>query len=261
MARIILVLASTSVAQSTYQVVSVNNSGSIRGTVKWSGPQPKELSFLINKDNQVCDPGAQKKRDLERLVIGPQGGVANTIVYLKNISQGKAMDLPEPRRFLDQKHCRYEPHILLVPQNVALQMKSSDAVLHTVHMEGAASFNLPFPFPDQVISRTMAAPGLINVRCNGGHVWMNAEIMVVPHPYYVVTDESGKFEISEVPPGEYEIEAWHEGWEMVRQVGGFDVLTERRVQRPVFSQPGTWNKKVVVSADHAAVVDFTISRN
>jgi hypothetical protein len=57
------------------------------------------------------------------------------------------MDLPEPRRFLDQRHCRYEPHILLVPQDAEVRMKSSDsdATLHTVHMDGAATYNLPFP--------------------------------------------------------------------------------------------------------------------
>jgi hypothetical protein len=84
-------------------------------------------------------------------------------------------------------------------------MKSSDAVLHTVHMDGAATFNLPFPFPNQTISRTMPSTGLVNVKCNGGHVWMNAEILVVPHPYYAVTDESGKFELTDVPPGTYQI--------------------------------------------------------
>lgn len=41
---------------------------------------------------------------------------------------------------------------------------------------------------------------------------MNAELMVVPHPNYVVTDESGRFELNDVPPGSYEIVAWHEGW-------------------------------------------------
>ena len=35
--------------------------------------------------------------------------------------------------------------------------------------------------------------GLVNLKCNGGHVWMNAELLVVPHPYYSVTDEDGKF--------------------------------------------------------------------
>ena len=255
---ILLLVANVAVAQSSYQVVPVSAAGTIRGTVKWSGPQPRGLSFPINKDNAVCDPTSEKSRDLQRLIIGPQGGVANTIVYLKNISQGKAMDIPEPRRFLDQKHCQYEPHILLVPQNTDLQMKSSDAVLHTVHMDGAASYNLPFPFPDRVVSRTMPSAGLINVRCNGGHVWMNAEIMVVPHPYYAVTDENGKFVISGVPPGQYQIEAWHEGWELVRQEASFDVLTQRRIQRPVFSQPSTWDKKVAVIADHTAEVEFLI---
>ena len=67
-------------------------------------------------------------------MIGADGGVANTVVYLKNISQGKAMDLPEARQHLDQKTCRYVPHILLVAQGADLQVKSSDAVLHTVHM-------------------------------------------------------------------------------------------------------------------------------
>src|SRR5207249_8607215 len=83
----------------------------------------------ITKDPASCDPDSHKTRDLERLIVGPQGGVANTVVFLKNISSGKAMEMPEPRRFLDQRHCRYEPHILLVPQGELLKMKSSDATL------------------------------------------------------------------------------------------------------------------------------------
>lgn len=246
-------------AQNSYQVISIAHPGTIRGTVKWSGPQPPSSLLPITKDPEVCDPDARKKRDLERLVIGPDGGVANTVVYLKNISSGKPMDLPEQRRFLDQKHCRYEPHILLVPVNQSLEMKSSDAVLHTVHMDGAASYNLPFPFVDRVVSRPMPSPGLVSVRCNGGHVWMNAEILVVSHPYYAVTDESGNFELSDVPPGNYEIVAWHEGWKMIRETTAFDVLTERRVQRPVFSEPRTWEKSVSVRNDDTSVVNFTLS--
>lgn len=135
-----------SVAQSGYQVVSLAGTGSIGGTVQWAGPMPYPATFLINKDNAICDPDKNGIRDLERLSVGARGGVANTVVFLKDISRGKAMDIPEPRRFLDQKRCRYEPHILLVPQNTALQMKSSDAVLHTVHMDGAATLQLAVSF-------------------------------------------------------------------------------------------------------------------
>src|SRR5579863_345251 len=102
---------------SDYRVVSVSNGGIIKGTVKWSGPEPHLSSFPITKDPQICDPDSHKTRDLERLVIGPQGGVANTVVFLKNISAGKGFDFPQSRRFLDQTHCRYEPHIMLVPQD------------------------------------------------------------------------------------------------------------------------------------------------
>jgi len=246
------------VAQSSYQVVQLNQTGTISGTVKWAGPIPRIPAFPIDKDPQICDPDSHKTRDLDRLIVGPQNGVANTVVFLKNISRGKAMDIPEARRSLDQRQCRYEPHILLVAQSGPLQLMSSDAVLHTVHMDGAASYNLPFPFTNRPVTRTMPTAGLVNVRCNGGHSWMNAEILVVPHPYYTVTDESGKFELTDVPPGQYEIEAWHEGWKLQREEAAFDVLTERKIRWPVFSDPKTWDKDVTVNPNEKAVVNFVL---
>ena len=253
-----LMVAVEASAQSSYQVVQLTQVATISGTVKWSGPLPHIPSFPIDKDPQVCDPDSHKTRDLDRLIVGSQSGVANTVVFLKDISRGKAMDIPEPRRFLDQKQCRYEPHILLVPENGPLQLKSSDAVLHTVHMDGAATYNLPFPFTDRPVTRTMPTAGLVNVRCNGGHAWMNAELMVVPHPYYTVTDENGKFELTDVPPGQYQIVAWHEGWKLAREEAAFDVLTQRKVRRPIFSDPKTWEKKVTVNPNENAVVNFVL---
>jgi hypothetical protein len=247
-------------SQSSYKAIAVTSGGTISGTVRWSGQVPHALLFPITKDAQICDPESKKNADLERLIVGPEGGVANTVVYLKNITSGKPMDLPEQRRHLDQKHCRYIPHILLVAQNDTLKMVSSDATLHTIHMDGAATFNLPFPFPDRVNSRTMPAPGLVNLRCNGGHVWMNAEMFVVLHPYYAVTDESGRFELSNVPPGTYQIVAWHEGWNLLGKEQAYDVLTEHSVQRPVFSEARTWEKPVVVNANAVTTMDFVLSK-
>jgi len=91
-AAVVLALVAAVSAQD-YQVIPVRNGGTINGTVKWSGPMPHLIPFVINKDPLICDPNSQKTRDLERLIVGSQGGVANTVVFLKDISHGKAMDL------------------------------------------------------------------------------------------------------------------------------------------------------------------------
>lgn len=259
LALLVLLVSTQGRAQSGYQVITVSDGGTITGTVKWSGPVPKVTAVAINKDPEVCDPQSQKKRDLERLLVATNGGVANTVVFLKDITKGKAMDLPEDHQFLNQKTCRYEPHVLLVPADGTLKIKSSDPILHTVHMSGASDYNLPFPFANQTVSRTMNRQGLVDLRCNAGHVWMNAEMIVVSHPYYAVTDEDGNFKLTNIPPGDYEIEAWHEGWKVVGQGSVYDVMTQMRVQRPVFSDPMEWTKKVSVSANGTTSVNFNIS--
>jgi len=254
----VLLACQFSAAQSGYQVISVQNGGKIKGTVKWQGALPHLFVSEINKDPQVCDPLGQKHRDMERLVVSSEGGVANTVVYLKNVTAGKAMDLPFPRRFLNQKNCRYEPHILLVPEEGILTVKSSDPILHTVHMSGSADYNLPFVTAGQEISRPMTREGMVDLRCNAGHVWMNAEMMVASNPYYTVTDADGNFELSDVPPGQYEIAAWHEGWRMVGESPLYDVMTQVRVKRPIFSAPVTWSKPVTVPAHETVEVHFTL---
>ena len=254
-------IAPAALSQSDYQVVTVSNPGTIKGSVKWKGAVPSPLTLPISKNPEVCDPESQKVRNLERLIVGPTAGVANTVVYLKNISQGKPLEIPQQFRSLDQRTCRYQPHILLVPLNGELDMKSSDPLLHNVHMSGGASYNLPFPIKDQVISRTMHQAGLISISCNAGHVWMNGEILVVPHPYYTVTDESGNFELTDVPPGDYEIEAWHEGWHIAREEVAYDVTTQQKVKRPIFSDPLAWDSNVTVAPSATQTVNFEISES
>lgn len=253
------ILATTAAAQGGYQVATVSDGGTITGVVKWAGPPAKDLTLPISKNPDICDPQKTGTRPLERLVVGADGGVANTVVYLKEISKGKAWDLPPARQSLDQKNCRYLPHIMLVPQNADLSMKSSDSILHNIHMTGAAYYNLPFPIKDKVITRPFRQNGVADLKCDAGHVWMNSEVLVVKHPYYAVTDEHGRFKLTDVPPGDYIVEAWHEGWHVARQETFMDVDTHQQRERPIFSDPKTWDQKVTVSAKGTATVNFEIS--
>jgi plastocyanin len=248
-------------AQNSYQVISVPDGGTITGVVKWSGERPKPITLPITKDAATCDPEHAGTRDLGRLDIGADGGVENTVVYLKGIAAGKAWDLPDSRRHLDQKQCQYVPHITLVAVGGDLAIKSSDAILHTVHMVGAADYNLPFPMTDVTLTRTMHKGGTVDLKCNAGHIWMNGVVMVVPDPYYAVTDDHGEFKITGVPPGDYEIVAWHEGWKVAREEPVLDVGTQTKTKRYYFTDPVTWQKKVSVPANGRASVDFQISEH
>ena len=261
LAATILSMSGFASAQGTYTVTPVVDGGTITGTVKWAGTRPKPLLLPINRDQNVCDPNDAKMRDLERLEIAENGGVANTVVYLANISHGKPIDLPLARRSLNQKQCRYEPHIFLVPQGGALSMMTSDPVLHNIHMTGASSYNAAFVNQGQTVSETLNEPGVIDVQCNGGHAWMNAEILVVRHPYYAVTDENGKFTLNDVPPGQYQIVAWHEGWHIAGRENKVEVFTQTTMQHLRYSEPVTWRKSVTVEPHQTAQVSFEISEH
>src|ERR1700730_5319191 len=254
-----LLSTSQAVPEGNYEVIDVHDSGAISGTVKWSGEPVKAPSAPITKDPEVCDPEGTKTRDLERLIVGSGGGVENTVVYLVDVTRGKAMNLPETRRVLDQKSCRYIAHVALVPAEAEYRLKSSDPILHTVHMMGAADFNLPFPFQNQFISRTLHKPGVIDLKCNAGHVWMNGIVMVVRHPYYAVTDDHGEFQLTDVPPGEYQIAAWHESWKVAREEQTLDVGSQKMTKRLFFGEPVIMQKKVEVKGSAKVTVNFQLS--
>ena len=82
---------------------------------------------------------------------------------------------------------------------------------HNVHGEGAGrQFNYSQPLPNMKNTTTFSTPDvMVRFKCNV-HGWMEAYVGVLPHPYFAVTANGGAFELEDVPPGTYTIEAWHE---------------------------------------------------
>ncbi|MBI4531540.1 MAG: hypothetical protein HY709_08450, partial [Candidatus Latescibacteria bacterium] len=113
-----------------YTVVTVTNGGTISGTVTYAGTASAPNALQVNKDVEVC--GKEPHHD-QSLVVGANKGIADVIVSLKNIRQGKALDTLGSTFTLDQRGCIYWPHVRLVPVNTPLKILNSDGILHNIH--------------------------------------------------------------------------------------------------------------------------------
>src|SRR5207249_10769372 len=89
---------------------------------------------------------------------------------------------------------------------------NSDGILHNVHAlpKINSGFNRPMPANVKEASATFSKPeDLFQIKCDV-HPWMQAYVAVFTHPFFSVTGKDGKFTISGLDPGTYEITAWQE---------------------------------------------------
>jgi len=228
----------------------VQGGGTISGKVTWKGTKLEIEPFAINKNPEVCDTDGSGKRPSNRLLVSENGGVANAVVYLEDIQQGKP--LPTAGAKLDQKGCHYVSHITILPRKAELTLSSSDAILHNVHMYDAASYNIPFPNMN-TLAKKMRKAGIVRIRCDAGHGWMSAYVFVVDHPYYALTDENGQFTLTDVPPGSYTIKMWHEHWEVEQKTEKDGLVTGYEFEDPIEQA-----KNVEVPSGGRASVDFEL---
>jgi len=200
-------------------------SGTIRGQVKFVGVAPKRAEIA----NKPCHDGAASPLLDETVVVNEKTGtLANVFVYLADVpsSDGSKRDAA----VLDQKDCRYVPHVVGVQVGQRLRVTSSDPkTLHNVHYNPSANPAGNFGMTDAGAERnvTFEKPEFIRVKCDV-HPWMTAQVGVFDTPFFAVSDENaGQFEIAKVPPGKYKLIAWHE------QFGQVEQTIEVKDERPV----------------------------
>jgi plastocyanin len=140
------------------------------------------------------------------------GGLENVFVYVKDGLGNYYFETPTEAVKLDQKGCRYTPHVVGLRTGQPLEIANSDATLHNVHAMAKANqeFNLSQQLAGIKNTKTFSAPEvMVHFKCNV-HGWMEAYVGVLTHPYFAVTANGGAFELKNVPPGTYTVEAWHE---------------------------------------------------
>jgi plastocyanin len=184
--------------------------GDITGTVTYTGKIPNLKPIAMNAD-PVCASKHKTPVPSEALVLGAGNAMANVMVRVKGPVAG-APAAPATPVVIDQKGCQYHPHVLGIRVGQTLQLKNSDGLLHNVHALPKVNtpFNMAMP-ANRLTADTKFGKeeGMFLVKCDV-HPWMAAYVGVFANPFYAVSGKDGKYKISGLPPGNYEIEAWHE---------------------------------------------------
>jgi plastocyanin len=205
-------LVAVLVATSLWPGIAVAAS-SITGTVIFDGKAPA-LKPLDMQAEAVCHKKhGGKPAPNEALVLGTGNAMANIMVWVsKGLPSGKTYPVPTTPVTLDQDGCQYKPHVMGIMVGQAYRILNSDGILHNIHTlpKINPSFNRGQPATVKEMSTTFPKPeAIFNVKCDV-HPWMSAYIGVYTHPFFSVTGTDGKFTISGLDPGTYEITAWHE---------------------------------------------------
>jgi hypothetical protein len=136
------------------------------------------------------------------------GNARGVVVWLEPVS-GRV--LPLPGRFvLDQKNKRFTPHVLVVPAGSQVDFPNHDPIFHNAFSNFAGQpFDTGLYAPGTSQKIIFRRPGIVRVFCNI-HAQMSAVIVVVPTPYFTVSDAGGNIRIENLPPGDYHLKIFHE---------------------------------------------------
>lgn len=187
-----------------YESGAVSNGGSVAGTIKFKGAAPVPKKLDVNKDKEVC---AKAPKSDPSLIVA-NGNLVNAVAYLTDIKKGKKMELTKVS--MDQNGCEYQPHVLAFPVGSSVDFLNPDGILHNVRTESKINtpMNMAQPKFKKTLTQKFDKPEAIPVRCDV-HGWMSGWLFVAANPYFQVTDTSGAFKLTDVPPGDYTLEVWH----------------------------------------------------
>jgi hypothetical protein len=186
-------------------------SSSIKGVVRLDGIGPV-LKPIDMSAAPACVQANPTAVIPPQVMTGEHGTLAGVAVYVKSGLGSHHFDTPQDPIVLEQKACVYEPHVIALMVNQKLEVRNKDATTHNVHVLSKTNqpWNKSQPTAGPAMEVSFPQPELaIPVICNV-HPWMRAFAFVFDHPYYAVTSQTGVFELQNLPPGRYTIEAWQE---------------------------------------------------
>jgi len=196
-----------------YFTVDPRTASTLRGKILFKGPRPPRQKLRIDEDPSCVklNPGGLLE---ETIIVNAGGALANVFVHVKKGLEDKKFAPPPPGEVvtIDQKNCHFVPHVLALRVGQTLRVTNSDPVTHNIHPQPQMNreWNQSQEPGGPALERKFVRPEtMMRVKCNV-HSWMRAYVSAVEHPYFAVTGADGSFEIGNLPPGSYTIEAWQE---------------------------------------------------
>lgn len=176
--------------------------GNLKGKFVLVGTPPK-----LDKPDTTKEPLCKAhKVPNETLTVDANGGIKDVLVFCRTKDVKVKPELLADAKgevVLDNKGCRFEPHILPMLVTQTLVVKNSDPFAHNSNITdpggNGANPNLP-PDAQAKYKYHKASDRLLPVACNI-HGWMKAIVIPRDNPYFAVSKEDGTFEIKDLPVG------------------------------------------------------------
>lgn len=176
---------------------SQGGTGTIRGTVTLTEMRGAPLPTTAYGRRDVAPrPRAR----------GPE--TRNVVVFLTGTpARGAVKGM---RASIAQRDEQFDPQVAAVTTGSTIDFPNADPYFHNVFsLSSAATFNLGRYRAGESRARQFTKPGIVKVFCEI-HAQMNASIVVLDHPWFVIPGADGTFTIPDVPAGERTLVAWHE---------------------------------------------------
>jgi tetratricopeptide (TPR) repeat protein len=201
-----------------YKVITVNDGGILKGRVTLTGPIPRARSFhLVHAPNiEFCARISDGKghRLLFDFTVSQNRGLKDTVISLTNIKKGKPF--PQKMQTFRIDRCRANNYIIGIKNSESILIENTDPIQHEI-----ATYEVRNVYSDQTSNRPVIAKSSqvrtafvrpdaneFTIKCNL-HPFLQTHGYMVENPYYTVTDANGIFSIANIPPGTYEVVAWH----------------------------------------------------